>query len=79
MLKVGVKVRAHCSKCNLTLAVDLELLKSHRGEGFSLIGKRASAGGLTATDRPCSWRRVTVGMSRCRAPAKVDIDLAHTP
>ena len=51
MLKVGVKGRAHCSNCYLTLAVDLELLKSHRGEeGFSLIGKRASAGGLTATD-----------------------------
>lgn len=40
MLKEGVKVRAHCSKCNLTLVVDLELLTSHHGESFSLIGKR---------------------------------------
>jgi hypothetical protein len=40
MIAEGVKVRAHCSKCDLTLVVDLELLKSHNGETFSLIGKR---------------------------------------
>jgi len=40
MIKEGVKVRAHCSKCDLTLVVDLELLQSHHGPEFSLIGKR---------------------------------------
>jgi len=40
MIAEGVKVRAHCSKCDLNLVVDLELLRSHNGDTFSLIGKR---------------------------------------
>ncbi len=40
MIKDGLKVRAHCSTCNLTLVVDLQLLQSHHGSEFSLIGKR---------------------------------------
>jgi hypothetical protein len=40
MIKECVKVRAHCSKCDLNLKVDFELLQSHHGPAFSLIGKR---------------------------------------
>jgi hypothetical protein len=40
MISGGVKVRAHCAACNLTLVVDLELLRSHYGEDFTLLGRR---------------------------------------